>query len=149
MIILANKPFHNPRKPMSEQISLTCFVVDSLLSFLFRIDTIVSAGCDTRAQKIPAQQPDKKVTTSQKFLEQFSFPLVKMYLQNALTVFSNAANFTIVYGTYLIQRGERPLQNPFIPSCYIILLNPFIKLGVKVPASAVCYLTFNYYLILI
>ncbi len=50
---------HSPQKPRLRATPMKVAV-----SSLFSFDTIVSAGCDTTAQKTPAMYPAMKVTTS-------------------------------------------------------------------------------------
>lgn len=64
--ILVPRPFHNPLKPILEYIYLVFYPV------LFIIETIVSAGWETIAQKTPAEYPEQKVTKSYVGL-QYSF----------------------------------------------------------------------------
>lgn len=64
-------------------------MVASLLEF--SLDTMLSAGCETTAQKIPAMYPAAKETPSFSLLLHCSFGLGTTYLYRAWTVFSKHA----------------------------------------------------------
>ena len=76
---------------------------------LFNLDTTVSAGWETTAQKTPAMYPAAKVTTSCSDFVHSDLGFGTTYLYKASTVLSKQANFIMVYGICLIQSGGRPL----------------------------------------
>lgn len=73
MMILVPKPLHNPENPISLQILPTFSPNDPPVQIELSLDTIVSAGCETMAQKIPAKYPDANVTDNYVAFEYVSF----------------------------------------------------------------------------